>query len=87
MQISQIVQFRRTSQTSARVRHAKGMDQTMIDTAVATALLVTISPKFWAEHMGLPYRQANIPELEKPRLNRGGLMSFSAGPRNFLRYG
>jgi hypothetical protein len=67
--------------------HAKGMDQTMIDTAVATGMPVTISPKFWAEHMGLPYHQANIRELEKPRPDRGGLMSLSAGSRNFLRYG
>jgi hypothetical protein len=64
--------------------HAKGMDQKMIDTAVATGLPVTISPKFWAEHMGLPYHQANIRELEKPRPDRGGLMSLSAGSRNFL---
>jgi hypothetical protein len=67
--------------------HAKGMNQTMIDTALATGMPVTISPKFWAEHMGLPYHQANIRELEKPRPNRGGLMSLSAGSRNFLRYG
>ena len=67
--------------------HAKGMDQKMIDTAVASGMPVTISPKFWAEHMGLPYHQANIREMEKPRPDRGGLMSLSAGSRNFLRYG
>ncbi len=67
--------------------HAKGMDQKMIDIAVATGMPVTISPKFWAEHMGLPYHQADIRELEKPRSDRGGLMSLSAGSRNFLRYG
>ncbi len=67
--------------------HAKGMDQKMIDTAVASGMPVTISPKFWAEHMGLPYHQANIRELEKPRANARGLMALSAGSRNFLRYG
>jgi hypothetical protein len=67
--------------------HAKGMDQKMIDTAVASGVPVTISPKFWAEHMGLPYHQANIRELEKPRPNARGLMALSAGSRNFLRYG
>src|SRR5512136_1748214 len=59
----------------------------MVDTAVASGMPVTISPKFWAEHMGLPYHQANIRELEKPRANARGLLSLSAGSRNFLRYG
>ena len=46
--------------------HAKGMDQTMIDVALATGLPVKISPKYWAEHMGMPYHQADIRELERP---------------------
>ena len=35
--------------------HAKGMDQTMMDTAVATGLPIKISPKYWGEHLGMPY--------------------------------
>ncbi|MCX6629233.1 MAG: hypothetical protein NTW28_16570 [Candidatus Solibacter sp.] len=69
--------------------HAKGMDQTMIDTAVATGLPVKISPKYWAEHFGMPYHQAEIREPERPKPGRDatGLMKFSAGSRSFLRYG
>ena len=32
-----------------------------------TGMPVKISPKFWAEHMGMPYHQAAIRELEMPR--------------------
>ena len=69
--------------------HAKGMDQTMLDLAVNTGLPVKVSPKYWAEHMGLPYHQADIRELERPRPERQatGLMKLSAGSRSFLRYG
>jgi hypothetical protein len=69
--------------------HAKGMDQRMIDVALATGLPVVISPKYWAEHMGLSYHQAEIRELERPRVDRKnqGHMALSAGSRSFLRYG
>ncbi len=69
--------------------HAKGMDQAMIDSAVATGLPVKISPKYWAEHMGMPYHQAEIREEERPKPGRTatGLMKLSAGSRSFLRYG
>ena len=69
--------------------HAKGMDQTMTDTAVATGLPIKISPKYWAEHFGMPYHQADIREVERPKAGRvaTGLMKFSAGSRSFLRYG
>ena len=69
--------------------HAKGMDQSMLDMAVATGLPVTLSPKYWAEHLGMPYHQADIRELEQPKPDRQatGLMKFSAGSRSFLRYG
>ncbi len=69
--------------------HAKGMDQTMIDLALATGMPVNISPKYWAEHMGLPYHQAAIRELEMPPRNRKdeGFMALSSGSRRFLRYG
>lgn len=69
--------------------HAKGMDQTMIDLAVASRLPIKISPKYWGEHLGMPYHQADIRELERPRPSRAvtGLMKLSAGSRSFLRYG
>jgi hypothetical protein len=69
--------------------HSKGMDQTMIETALAAGPPVTISPKFWAEHLGLPYHQADIREQERPKPGREatGLMKLSAGSRSFTRYG
>jgi hypothetical protein len=50
---------------------------------------VKISPKFWAEHFGMPYHQAEIREQERPRAdnNATGLMKLSSGSRSFLRYG
>ncbi len=69
--------------------HAKGMDETMLNVAVATGLPVKVSPKYWAEHMGMPYHQADIREIEQPRAGRTatGLMKLSSGSRSFLRYG
>jgi hypothetical protein len=69
--------------------HAKGMDQTMLDNAVATGMPVKVSPKYWAEHFGMTYHQADIRELERPRADRNPsrLMKLSAGARSFLRYG
>jgi hypothetical protein len=69
--------------------HAKGMDQSMIDVALATGMPVNISPKYCAEHLGLPYHQTEIRELERPRPGEegSGLMKLSAGARSFLRYG
>ncbi len=69
--------------------HAKGMDQQMIDIALATGMPVNVSPKFWAEHMGLPYMQAAIRELEMPPrdANDKGFFAKSSGSRKFLRYG
>ncbi len=69
--------------------HAKGIDQAIIDTALATGMPVTVSPKFWAEHMGLPYMQGAIRQQEMPPRNAGtgGFFSRSSGSRSFLRYG
>ncbi|HEY8746260.1 MAG TPA: hypothetical protein VIU62_24480, partial [Chloroflexota bacterium] len=70
--------------------HAKGIDQGMIDVALETQQPVVISPKFWAEHMGLPYHQADIRAVERPGPATGqhaALMAFSAGSRRFTRYG
>ncbi|MGO9271943.1 MAG: hypothetical protein ACLQOO_17035 [Terriglobia bacterium] len=69
--------------------HAKGIDQGMIDLALATGMPVKVSPKFWAEHMGMPYHQADIREQEVPQAGHrdSGLMALSTGSRSFTRYG
>ena len=69
--------------------HAKGIDQTMIDGALATGMRVNLSPKYWAEHLGMPYHQTAIRDLEMPVAGRtgAGLMTLSEGARVFTRYG
>ncbi len=69
--------------------HAKGLDQKMIDVALATGVPVTISPKFWAEHMALPYMQGAIRPQEMPQVNapQSGFFVNSTGSRSFTRYG
>lgn len=69
--------------------HAKGMDQQMIDVALSTGLPVNISPKYWAEHMGLSYHQAAIRGVEMPPRDGKveGFFALSSGERRFLRYG
>ncbi|HXY69748.1 MAG TPA: hypothetical protein VEH62_09885 [Gemmatimonadales bacterium] len=69
--------------------HAKGLDATMIERALATGRPVNVSPKYAAEHLGLPYHQAAIRELEMPVAGRrgAGLMTLSEGARSFTRYG
>lgn len=69
--------------------HAKGMDDQMIGVALGTGMPVNISPKYWAEHMGLPYMQASIRPLEMPpaEARDTGFFSKSSGSRRFLRYG
>jgi len=69
--------------------HAKGLDWEMIEIALATGMPVNVSPKYWAEHQGLPYHQASIRALERPpREDRSaGFMALSGGARRFLRYG
>jgi hypothetical protein len=69
--------------------HAKGMDQTMIDSAIATGMPIVISPKYWAEHLGMTYHQADIRahEVPKPDKKTSVLMNLSEGSRSFIRYG
>ena len=69
--------------------HPKGLDQKMIDFALATGMPVKLSPKYWAEHMGLPYQQTAIRELEMPRETpqNGEFYALSTGSRIFTRYG
>jgi hypothetical protein len=77
--------------------HAKGIDQHMIDGALSTGMPVNVSPKYWAEHTGLPYHQAAIRPTEMPTAgeigkNRGAgkasnsLFALSNGARRFMRY-
>src|SRR5436190_9836988 len=69
--------------------HAKGIDQRMIDGALGTGMPVNVSPKFWAEHMGLPYQQASIRALEMPppaERQDQGMFAKSNGSRRYLRY-
>jgi hypothetical protein len=69
--------------------HAKGTDERHIAIARATGMPVSMAPKFWAEHMGMPYHQAAIREQEfQPLPVRPGHESTSiTAKRNFLRYG
>jgi hypothetical protein len=69
--------------------HAKGIDATMIESALATGMPVNVSPKYWAEHLGMPYHQAEIREQERPVEGHVGsqLMALSEGSRSFTRYG
>ena len=71
--------------------HAKGVDQTMIDIAVATGMPVKLGAKFSAEHQSLGYQQADIRALEIPRANQTNAQStpfsLSSGSRLFTRYG
>lgn len=69
--------------------HPKGLDQKMIDSALATGMPVRLSPKYWAEHMGLPYQQTAIRELEMPRETpqNPAFFALSTGSRIFTRYG
>ncbi len=65
--------------------HSKGIEHELIDIAVATGLPVVISPKYTAEHQGLPYHQAAIRELELSTRTPEGRPSTI--PRRFTRYG
>jgi len=69
--------------------HAKGINQIMIDMATKTGMPIKIGAKWWAEHMGLGYHQADIRELEVPRPDRmeSGVFNVSNGERRFTRYG
>ncbi len=67
--------------------HAKGLNQTMIDLAHKIGMPVKAGAKFWAEHLGLGYHQADIRATEYPREGVTGAFAVSSGARNFTRYG
>ncbi|MFD0677747.1 MULTISPECIES: hypothetical protein [unclassified Paenibacillus] len=69
--------------------HPKGVDAQMLEVAHGTGMPVIVSPKFWAEHMGLPYHQAAIRARELPvaTTERAELMGVTNTYRRFTRYG
>src|ERR1051325_11062794 len=84
--------FQGVAQSGRKVEidlHTKGLNQTILDSALATGMPVKLSPKYWAEHMGLPYHQTAIRDLEMPNDDRKneGFFSLSSGSRSFTRYG
>ena len=68
--------------------HGKHITQGQISAALATGMPVSVSPKYWGEHMGLPYHQADIRQREKGNVKfvepASGVFSDS---RTFMRYG
>lgn len=73
--------------------HPKGVDRQMIQVALDTGLPVNLSPKYTAEHMGLPGHQVEIRSLERQPSFREGdslvqsLMNKSGGALRYTRYG
>lgn len=74
--------------------HPKGVGPEMIDVGLETGLPLTLSPKFTAEHMGLPGHQLQIRELERrgephrePDAFVEQLMNRSAADLRYTRYG
>jgi hypothetical protein len=67
--------------------HAKGLDSETIAIARATGMPVKAGAKFWAEHCGVGYHQADIRATEYPRSGVTGTFAVSNGARNFTRYG
>ncbi|RYE88808.1 MAG: hypothetical protein EOP19_00170 [Hyphomicrobiales bacterium] len=67
--------------------HGKGLDHTMIDIARRSGMPVATSPKYLAEHMGLPYHQSAIRNKEyPPEVAKSEREQLSEGSRKFLRY-
>ena len=68
--------------------HAKGVSEEMIEIGLAAGSPLLISPKYWAEHEGLPYHQSTIRGLEAARPQTGAsLDAKTAYTRRFTRYG
>ncbi len=66
--------------------HSKGVDFKLIDIAMETGMPVVVSPKYWAEHQGLPYHQAAIQAAEWAKPDPGSNPSIER-IRRFTRYG
>ncbi len=67
--------------------HGKGLDHKMIGIARDSGMPVAASPKYLAEHMGLPYHQSAIRNKEyPPEKAKSEREQLSEGSRKFLRY-
>ena len=64
--------------------HSKGIDHDLLDIALETGMPVTVGPKYWAEHQGLPYHQAAIQAGEWRKAAPGESLERQ---RRFTRYG
>jgi hypothetical protein len=67
-------------------QHAKGTDHRHVEIGLATGNAVSMAPKFWAEHLGMPYHQAAIRDIELQPAARSEPQN-AATTRRFLRYG
>lgn len=69
--------------------HPKGLDWKLIGEALATGMPIRLSPKYWAEHIGMPYQQTAIRNLEMPHEHppADAFAALSTGSRSFTRYG
>jgi hypothetical protein len=73
--------------------HGKECHQEHIDAALATGMPVVVSPKYWAEHQGLPYHQLSLrlkeqgkgkdPTIRDGRASRYGYSNFLEEGRNY----
>jgi hypothetical protein len=66
--------------------HSKGIDQATIDVALETGMPVTVSPKYLAEHIGLPYHQAAIRRSDMAPVSATAHFGLSEGSRRWTRY-
>jgi len=65
----------------------EGLDSLTLKAAQGTGMPVSISPKFWAEHLGLPYHQAAVRPQDLPARDRGtGLPARREGGPGSLTY-
>ncbi len=68
--------------------HGKHITQDQISAALSTGMPVSVSPKYWGEHMGLAYHQSDIRQREKGRVEfvepESGVFLDS---RTYTRYG
>jgi len=69
--------------------HAKGVDDALREAVAKPGIAPVLSGKHWAEHMGLPYHQATIRDMEgaRPVPEGESLRGVTEYTRNFTRYG
>ena len=66
--------------------HAKGLDDPTLAMARESGMPITVSPKYLAEHMGLPYHTSAIREREyPPKVAVTNREKLSVGSRRFTR--